>query len=350
MLRHGPGVPDAPPVQSLPELAGFDTVYIPLNPYATNVERAVRIGERVLQGLSSQVQTQTVVTKPGGYDTNSVIFDAFRPGMQDERSLIMSEMGDGGLQVLIRWMLERGSRATVLPLPGGNACDLSTVMLGGRDITTVTANLSRLQRQPFYPLVCTITDAGGTVAQRVGHSNWGAAISGRVAHMLNRETVRRHPLAMAHHAGKFALETAITLFAASTSRPYDMVIDPHRGPQPLRELLVSNLPVMAKVGRFAVNPHEPEAFVTAIGTGTNNPLSTAYVSRQLTNGHMYGIVQRTEHRRLADGSMVTLPVISFVTPTRILAQMDGEPFYIPAGSTVQIEHAQHGIRVLSLAA
>jgi|GEM_PF-263713 len=300
----------------------FKHIYVLFNPASTRASRS-RQRFRELEKLYPGRVT-VVHTSPDGRDANIAVIRQLAHKL-DKDCLLGIAAGDGTVGLVVEVLTATGkdavpkaaSEAVLLPMWGGNANDLASMLNGpalNRRLKTV---FNKAEIVPIYPLVCTIVDTEGTISHRIAACYITFGFSAFMARRLNDADYRRklHGVSIPR---KIFHELKHLANALKQADRFSYTEDRKR--YRVYELIFANGSRMAKVDRLPVTLSEKYFYKDTLEYkrfgAIVNKIFAVITDRQPNHK-----IDRRVRIKLHD------PVWS---------QFDGEPVAIEAGSTVEI--------------
>jgi diacylglycerol kinase family enzyme len=313
-------------------VTNFDHIIVLLNPAGTSAKQSLqRLHD--LQALFPRTTVDIVYTSSEGRTANQELIAAESARLGPD-TLLCVVGGDGTVGMAVETLLmhphlpENARQTTLLPFWGGNANDLANMLNGSASSMTLKQLFERAKRVPIRPLQLSLTDKEG--ATRVHLAICYASFGGTAlaTKKISEPSHRRHPLRK-FWLSRWLLESA-TIFSAFVKSP-GFVIEEDGRQRTIYERAISNGARFAKIERVPVNLDDDAFFMyTAETRGLlSTPLEVMDSTRSQTAGNF--------HKKRA----------SFVIKDATLAQFDGEPHDIPAGTTVTVELSKQPLNVLS---
>lgn len=311
----------------------FERVLVLRNPVSTHAAQgSQRIAE--LERIFGKKQVYVIDTVAGGRDANRALL--IRHAKQlGPRTLLCIAAGDGTVGMVIETLVQdpaltqEARKTPVLPLWCGNANDLAHMLNGNAYRNRTQEVVTKGKVIAIHPLQCTLETADGKQSTRIAacYASFGATAF--AAARLNAPDVRKHPyyhIPFLHFFAEFfaglkALVTAPS-FALEEGGTKKLVY----------ERTFTNGSRFAKVERLPLKLNE-EAFLQH----TLEEKRLAKVVPRMWAAMQKGLAGKYKHNRT-----------EFTVQQAILAQFDGEPTEIAAGTHICITLAAQPFYALSI--
>lgn len=299
----------------------FSRIVVLRNPASTH---AHKIHKRIelLRALTPEADFLTIDTHQGGRSANLTPLTGLDDLLGPDTLLCIAG-GDGTSNLVIEALLEntklsaRARRTVLFPIWGGNANDLACMLNGNPRHSRVQQIAQHAPITSVHPLRCELTFPDGTERVHLAacYASFGA--SAFAAKRLAEPHMRSHPLDRV--PGGRVLKELATVTRALFDAPLTPIIQNDRE-VPMYEHIFINGSRFAKVKGTPLKLTAPY-FYHAIITH-KRPASIMRRLRDLTSK------KATEHMRGKHAH--------FTVDGSVWAQVDGEVFMIPAGTTVDI--------------
>ncbi|HSW99223.1 MAG TPA: diacylglycerol kinase family protein [Candidatus Saccharimonadales bacterium] len=317
----------------------FRRILVVRNPAST---RAAGVGRhiRALEAVARDkgIGFSAVETSPGGRQANKALIHSLGAQLGPE-TLLCIAAGDGTVNLFIEALLTdpalppAARKTVVLPLWGGNANDLAHMLNGAPWRTSLQRILGQGTVVAVHPLECRLSPPDGAKQQTqqqthlaICYASFGA--SAFAAHRLATPATRHHPLDVLP-GGRAVKELAIVIKALMDAPQVTV----HEGARTrkLYEHIFINGPRFAKVQGISLELTAPHFYHMAMRA---KRVRTLFF-------HIWELTAPRAVRRVAAGH------VTFTPTTTLWAQVDGEVFALPAGTTVDVQLSAQPVYVLA---
>lgn len=266
-----------------------------------------------------------IETAPGGRKANRAVLEKYSHRF-NETTVLCVVAGDGTVGLAIETLLlsekmsPAAKKAPILPLWGGNANDLA-VMLNGSSRTSLEHIIKNGHTVPIYPLLCTLTYGGGHQDTHVAASYISFGATAYAAARLNKKHHRRNPLHK-FPGGRSLSETAATINGLIEA--------------PLFEITQHGRRTKIYERTFVNGPRFAKLIVTPIALADK-----VFLMRTLHRKHLEELLSLVVSllRGRQVGKYIS-EAVEFTCEHATMAQFDGEPIKLPAGTVVRVERSQ----------
>lgn len=251
----------------------------------------------------------------------------------DERSLLCIIGGDGTVSSIINILLtdpdvsDKGRRAVVLPLWGGNANDLAYMANGIARVSKLPRIIREGQVAPVHPLAVT-TKHGHDILTRLAICYVSFGASAYASHLMNTPRHRNRRIYRLPGARPI-FEGLNVMHALTKTKPFISEIDGKS--KRLYDLILINGPRIAKINRTPIRITDERFYELRI-----------YRKHPLVLGYIAKIAESLSSRR----NTKTEQLLTAKEGT--WAQLDGEVHYIPANTHITVRPHNLAFSILSL--
>lgn len=309
----------------------FKRYVVVRNPGSTD---AVPARERIrqLRALQPDAGILALETLPGGRNSNGDLLHGLHNSL-DESTLLCIAAGDGTVNMVVDLLLHDpkltpGQRQTpILPLWGGNANDLATMLNGHASRAKLRRLLQRGHVVSIRPIICTLELPGGDkqVYAAACYASFGA--SAYATEELER-TVRKSP--MRRFGGTRFGQEVIAVFRALIEVPTFRATQNGRTKEMFERTYLNGSRFAKVIG--APLKLTDEAFHMAV-------IEHKHLIAVLL--HIFGLADGRE------GARITMTRDRFTLEDTVWAQFDGEAVHVPEGTTVTVTVGDQPFSALS---
>lgn len=311
---------------------GFEQFLVVKNPSSTNAKLAARcIAE--LRRLFPVIPLETITLTAQDHEMPYRFLEQYADKLGPS-TLVCIAGGDGTAKAVVEALLMSGNLpsearlSVVLPLWGGNANDLATMINGFGSPGKMKDIFGKGKLMPIYPLECIMRmqRKGRMVRLAACYISFGALAN--LSRRLNEPPHRKSWLHLI--PGGRHLQELATTFGALVESPTFFVTE-HGTKQPTFEKLFAN---GSRIGRLQALPGQlNDNTFYQVDLETKNPIRVLGRLLEYATG-------RTPHHKLQRPTR-------FITHTGTWAQFDGEALFVPERTKVTIKLAREPFYTLS---
>jgi diacylglycerol kinase family enzyme len=316
----------------LPVSTSFTRIVVLRNPVSTHARQGERrIAE--LEGLFGKSHITIIDTVPGGAEANRALL-RMHAGLLGPHTLLCIASGDGTVGMVIETLVQDRKLPShvrdtpILPLWSGNANDLAHMLNGAAYRARLQHIFEKGEIVAVHPLACKLTSKDGKTVTRIAacYASFGATAF--AAAKLNEPKQRNNPL---HRipGGRFVSEF-LTGFSALMEAP-SFTVTEHDKVKVVYERTFTNGSRFAKIERLPIKL-------------TNE----AFFLHTLEEKRLVSVIPRllqAMQKRLA--GRFTNDRADFTVHEDVLAQFDGEPMEIAAGTKISVTLSEQPFYALS---